>query len=260
MKISSLKLISIPFMVFTAVALAADYDEESLPEVEALSVERVTSDRRSIAPEDNQLLDLYKQIEALQQEVQELRGRLEEQGYQLDQLNKKSQANPLASNKVQEKKTFDGTENFTFKDNRSSLNSSEELGSGTPSAEEKLYQQAYLRLQSKEYIVAEKGFLEQLDLYPRGKFAPNAHYWLGEVHLLNQETPQAAEAFQLVVEKFPTHPKAGDALFKLGLIAYDQHDYPKAKDYFQRVKREFPQGSSARLAEYRLNKMSSDGN
>lgn len=78
---------------------------------------------------------------------------------------------------------------------------------------------------------------------------PNAYYWLGEIHLAEQRSELAREAFMQVVTRFSDHRKAPDAAYKLGIV-YDQlGDSKKSAEYLDLVINKYPDSSAVRLAE-----------
>ncbi|MFA6038252.1 MAG: tol-pal system protein YbgF, partial [Legionellales bacterium] len=80
------------------------------------------------------------------------------------------------------------------------------------------YQAAYNFLQNKKYPEAIAGFNAYLSAYPKGDYVANSEYWLGEIHLIQHQYPQAEKAFSRVVNDYPAHQKAADALLKLGYV------------------------------------------
>ena len=84
--------------------------------------------------------------------------------------------------------------------------------------------------------------------YPNGQYTPNAFYWLGELHLAQQNTEQARQSFMQVIGLYPDHPKVPDTLYKLGVAYHRLGDTPKAMEYFADVQSRYPQSSAAGLA------------
>lgn len=87
---------------------------------------------------------------------------------------------------------------------------------------------------------------------PKGEFANNAQYWLGEAHRVNQDTDSARKAFNSVIVNYPGSAKVPDALLKLGIIETEQKNTQKAREYLTRVTVDFPTSTAARLAAKKL--------
>jgi len=59
-----------------------------------------------------------------------------------------------------------------------------------------------------------------LDKYPASPYTANAHYWLGEIYLLQRKDELARQSFMTIVEQHPNHSKVMDSNFKLGKIYF----------------------------------------
>jgi tol-pal system protein YbgF len=190
--------------------------------------------------------ELYYKLQLLEQEVMQLRGKLEEQEFQLRQLREQS------------------LERYMDLDRRLSGG-----GAATPPAstapstprpaapsgpapelpgESDAYRAAYGLVRSQQFDEAVSAFRQFLVDFPSGRFAPNAHYWLGELYLViaPPDEESARREFVQLLEQYPDHGKVPDALYKLGRIYFDRGDRDRAREYFDRVVNEFGNtGSSA---------------
>ena len=111
---------------------------------------------------------------------------------------------------------------------------------GVTPTQQSVYTQAFDALKAGSYSVAIHGFEGFLNTYPVSPLAPNAEYWLGEAHYVNQNFNQAEKCFRRVLKQWPDSGKAPAAMFDLGntLIAQGKvsagratlrkviHDYP----------------------------------
>ena len=61
-----------------------------------------------------------------------------------------------------------------------------------------------------------------LSNYPFGRYAPNAHYWLGELYLVVEppDPELARQNFKLLLDQYSADPKVPDALYKLGRVQF----------------------------------------
>lgn len=120
----------------------------------------------------------------------------------------------------------------------------------TPEAQEKAtYDAAYSLVSAKAYADAIEAFKGYLTIYPDGKYAPQANYWLGELNASQQLYPAAIKYLEIVVNQYPKSSKAPDAMLKLGIINKRLGDDPKAQKWFARVMKEYPQSTSAQSAK-----------
>lgn len=117
--------------------------------------------------------------------------------------------------------------------------------------EQRAYKVAYAALRAKHYDDAKTQFQQYLNHYPKGAFAANAYYWLGELYLLSGDETQASEAFDTVVGKYPHSSKAPDALLKKGYMYFSKDQYNEAGKIFAVIQRKYPGTTAAELAKQR---------
>lgn len=240
------------------------------------------------ASSEGSTLDLIKKIEYLQQEMQELRGKVEEQAYTIQQLQASQKkiyvdldsrigqgagsAHHVKSDNSGVSLDLDGDETLEAPPTTGTLNLDNNaaqpvmstLSATTASpeaiiAEERAYQQAYRLIQRKDHDGAVIAFQALNKQYPQGKYLPNANYWLGEIYLTKNQFDLAAQAFESVYRGYPTHPKAADALLKMGYVAYGQGDYKRAESIFNQVKSKYANSTSSQLADAKLSRMQHEG-
>lgn len=202
-------------------------------------------------PAENATLELMRKVENLQQEIQELRGKLEEQTYQLGQLKKTGQPAPTISDEP----VPASSEAMPLSPMGAVVNSHD-----MALAEEKAYQQAYHFVQNKDYNGATLAFKSLIKSFPEGKYTPNAHYWLGEIYMTKGDLQLAYDAFDSVFKKYPDHPKAADSLLKLGYVEYAKGQWKRSQALLMQVKSQFPGSTSAQLADAKLQSMHKEGN
>jgi len=118
--------------------------------------------------------------------------------------------------------------------------------------EKQQYQQAYEALRNGHNAQAIAEFNTLLSKNPKGEYANNAQYWLGEAYRVNQDVDSARKAFNSVIENYPGSSKVPDALLKLGTIEIEQKNPAKAREYLTRVTADFPSSTAARLAAKKL--------
>ena len=87
--------------------------------------------------------------------------------------------------------------------------------------------------------------------YPSGKYAPAAHYWLGELYLvISPPDPESArQSFMLLVDQYPDNAKVPDALYKLGRVQFMKGNRDRSREFLDRVISEHGDSSAAKLAQ-----------
>lgn len=223
---------------------------------------------------------MLKQVEALKQEVSELRGLVETQQHDIEKLRKSQQDFYLELdkrlNQLQKTSTVSSSKTKTVPATLEPRSESEakspmvvassariEGGSIKANAEKEAYEVAYTFVRKKQYPEAIHAFQEYLDRYATGERAPNAYYWLGEIYMVQWEEDRtnqdlldkANQAFLSVTSQFPGHQKVADSLLKLGLIQSEKGEGEKARQYFTEVKDRYPGTAAARIAETRLQQL-----
>ncbi|KAA6185979.1 tol-pal system protein YbgF [Thiohalocapsa marina] len=133
------------------------------------------------------------------------------------------------------------------------LPSPENMGGG----EREAYRAAFERLKERDYTGAKDAFADMLARYPRGQYADNAAYWLGEIGYVTKDYPAAMTRFNRLVTDYPDSPKVPGALLKLGYVYQEQGDLEQARRVFADVARRYPGTNEGRLARGRLEQTSS---
>ncbi|MTW21467.1 tol-pal system protein YbgF [Allochromatium palmeri] len=119
-------------------------------------------------------------------------------------------------------------------------------------SERDLYSQAFEHLKERRYQEAKTAFNDLLRRYPQGEYADNARYWLGETYYVLREYPAALAEYDRLVQLSPASPKVPGALLKIGFIQYEQNAIEPARATLERVIRDYPNSTEARLARDRL--------
>ena len=116
--------------------------------------------------------------------------------------------------------------------------------------EEAAYRTAYDLVREREFNDAVAAFTAFLADFPFGRYAPNAHYWLGELYLvLDPPDPEfARQNFKLLLDQYPADPKVPDTLYKLGRVQFIKGNRQRSKEYLDEVIREYPSHAAAQLA------------
>lgn len=107
--------------------------------------------------------------------------------------------------------------------------------------EQEAYQAAYGLVRERQFSDALTAFAAFLGEYPFGRFAPNAHYWLGELYLVVEpvDPESARQNFQVLLDQYPNDRKVPDALYKLGRVHALKGNQERSREYLQRVISEY---------------------
>jgi tol-pal system protein YbgF len=229
------------------------YADELSVEDRLMKLERLDNSRNLVQ------IEMQQQIDALSNDVRQLRGSLEEANYKLQQATERQKGLYQELDKLKATPAVTAPVGATTE---SSQAAGTPIVGQTPapvakaaSAEET---QAYdaavsLVMKDKDFAKAIPAFEAFIQKYPQSSYVPNAHYWLGQL-LYNQGDKDNAKAnFLIVAQKFKDSPKRADAILKLGMITLSEGDKEKANKFFQLVVKQYPDTPSAQLAQKALN-------
>lgn len=197
---------------------------------------------------------LQTQLDNMQREVDTLRGAVEVNTNELQKVLERQRELYLEIDKRVEALKQNGT--LTASSGTTSTPTPSQPSSVPQEGEETAYNNAVnLILKSREYDKAIPAFQSFIERFPNSEYAPNSHYWLGQLLFNKQQWEEASEQFNTVVSRFSDSSKRPDALLKLGVIAERTGDASRAKQLFEQVVSEYPDSSAKRLAESRLNNL-----
>jgi tol-pal system protein YbgF len=242
----------------------------------------VKEDQSSDSSNDiNTNAKLIDKIQALQQDIQELRGQLEVQAHDLKLLQQQQVAfykdldariGTGSGKTAQTKPATDITLGSKTPDalpNPSAPGSSQTKTAQTstaplpviavsrtnPADEQISYLAAYELVKNKRYddaITAMQTFTQK---YPNGGYTANAEYWLGELYLVKKDYPKSIEHFEVVLHQHSSSSKSAASMLKVGYAYAANGDKEEAKKRFQQVVRNYPNTPTAKLARSKLEKI-----
>ncbi|MEX1032351.1 MAG: tol-pal system protein YbgF [Cellvibrionaceae bacterium] len=192
-------------------------------------------------PATNLQSELYHQLQVLQEEVQALRGMVEEQAYQLQQLKQQRMDDYVdLDRRISQLGGNGGAQGEAGSSGGGSTDSDSQRvagGSGAIPADEFASYSAAVDLATKqqEFDRAIVALNEHLERYPDGRYAANAYYWLGQIYFVQGNMEEARREFSRVVNDFSNHNKAPEARYKLGQVYFQLGDKAQAKTLLDRV-------------------------
>jgi len=208
------------------------------------------------APASDNIGGLFNQVQQLQQEVMRLNGLVEQQAYDIRTLKEQSLERymdidrRLASGPAALASGGSGAVNAGNPTTSSVDTSASESAVAEQPGEGEAYRAAYALVRGQEFDQAVNAFTTFLERFPAGRYAPNAHYWLGELYLVTDPAdPEASrQSFMLLLNQYPSNAKIPDALYKLGRVHFMKGNLDRSREFLNRVRREYPDSSAARLA------------
>lgn len=255
----------------SATVLAQDLSAQGLNQ-RILRLERVL--------DNSVLIDMVQRMDALQSEVRQLRGELEQKTNALESMRERQRKLYLDTDgRLQSLESGGG--GGSSLDSLDDLEGLDEISLDTLETvvpieqviaevpppqpanndrQEKLdYQNAYDLLilgRNREAIVEFDNFLGQ---YPDGTYSDNAHYWLGEANYVERRFDEAIDRFNVVIFQFPGSRKVPDARLRKGFALFELQRYTESRQELRAVESEYRGRSIAALARRRIEQMDNAG-
>lgn len=207
--------------------------EESQPLVRAVNAGGSSDEAQNIQ------MELFFQLQALQEEVQLLRGMVEEQTHEINQLQQQRMEDYLDLDR-RVSMLSDGARSGSgakagSADTRSGGSAAAPVPAASGNAETEVYRAAYQLLRDRNVDEAIDAFTAYLQEYPTGNFAGNTYYWLGEIFLLKDDLEQSRDWFTRLLNDFPSDRKVSDTKFKLGTVYHRMGNDSRAQQLLQEV-------------------------
>ena len=253
--------------------------------MQADPVTPVTVDLATNAGKTNANAQIFDLVEMLQQEVQQLRGQVEELNYNLGRLKEDqkqryldldsrivslSTAAPVTKESRVASVTDQTTQLKTVVSQVKVISTAVPLAPATetsttqtqtlagqapndPEAAKIAYKAAYTLIRKRQFDASIVALLAFVKNFPQSDLVGNAYYWLGEVYMVQGDASLAVVSFEYVISKFQQHRKIPDALYKAGVAYQNTGNVDKANQLLQRVLAQYPESSAARLALEKLN-------
>ncbi|WP_342607231.1 tol-pal system protein YbgF [Vibrio tritonius] len=195
-------------------------------------------------------LRMQQQLDEMSQEIRNLRGQIEKNSYDMQQMVQRQRELFIELDRVRS-----NMKSSTSAPKSGEDESNDASKGGTYSAnvnEQTAYQDAVdLILKKHDYTGAISAFQQFQKDFPQSVYLPNSHYWLGQLFFAKKQDVDAAKSFAAVIS-FPKSNKRADSLVKLGDIATRNNNAAQAKKYYQQVVDEYPNSSSAEVARSHL--------
>ena len=188
--------------------------------------------------------EMFHQMQVLQQEVSQLRGQVEELTYELKRLKQQRLDDYVDfDRRLSAMRGQAGGTGFSPEEQQvnSPTSATQPQSAGAPGSDSEAEElQSYrtaidLVLRQKDYARAITAFQQHLAQFPRGRYAANCQYWLGEIYLLENNLEQAREWFSRLLAENANHAKAPDATYKLGTVYDKLGDKARARQLLLKV-------------------------
>src|ERR1039458_7467579 len=201
------------WLALGALLLAGCESTPAQPDPTAIKLNDVDERLGRVEHVNQGLVQLSQRLDAIEAQMRELRGELEELQNGNDML-RKQQRDLYAD--------LDRRLTALQSASKPGGASADTAGSGAGSTgaggaavdggdgDQAAYKSAFDALKSTDYAGAIARFRDMMRAYPQSALAGNAQYWLGEAYYVTHDYDDAAAAFRAVGEQYPQSPKVPD--------------------------------------------------
>jgi len=239
----------------------------------SLSVEdKVRILEQQLAAANRMRAETQFEITNLKNEVRELRGIVEEQGYQLQQIvNRQRELYRDIDSRLAEqsnKETVTAQQHPVITANpgndqnaTNTIDSNPTTAPLTTTTKPQVvdnnqirteYDEIFPLVRSKRYDDAIAGYQQFIANYPDSIYVANSKYWLAQIYSVQRRTDEAEREYLSVAQQYPDSSKASDAWLKLGQLYESQNQSEKALNAYNQVVTQYSSSTAAQIAINRL--------
>ena len=184
--------------------------------------------------------DLLQKVDALIEEMQILRQRLEDTGSRLVHL-------------TQEMRRIQNGAPAALPGGPSGgPGSGARPPASSDSSPNQVFNGAYADFSKGNYQLALWGFQDFLRKFPSDPRASDALYWIAECHLSQDEYAKAVTEFDRLIQQYPDSLKVAASYLKKALALLEANQVAQAVVQLQHVVQNYPHSDEARIAHQRL--------
>jgi tol-pal system protein YbgF len=198
------------------------------------------------------------------EELQTLRGRIEENEYFLNRHRKaaedldkhlNAELASLRTDMAAINQRLDYLEQYlNIEPSRAKGNTTgtgEKKASKQPQAET-LYQQGKQAFDQADFTTARANFEKIIAEFPKSEQADNAQFWIGEIYYREKWYEKAILEYQKVIEKYPKGNKVPASLLKQGFSFLNLDDKANARLILKELVKKYPDSNEGKIARQKL--------
>lgn len=184
------------------------------------------------AVKELKLTEILNQLESLRTEMAALRGQLEVQAYQVDQLQKRQKD---LYNDIDTRVRALETSTTATPEAKETKNTAEK-----DQGEESAYASALDTYKQGNYAAAASAFQAFSSKFPSSKLAPNALYWTAAAQSAQKDCIAASVSHKKLLAQYPDSNKAPEALLGLANCQLELKETASAKKTLQQLVTRYP--------------------
>ena len=183
---------------------------------------------------------LFLKIQELEEEIADLRNKIESQNFLIDKLIDES---------------LDLKEDIPQNNNVTLSTDIKFDGVEDPESIDQVYKAAVSALEKQDFKEAFSLFEYFVDSFNDDEKKPLSYFWLGEISLINNDFEKSNVFFMELISSYPNHYRVPLAHKKIGDIYLKSNEIENAKNKYNYVVREYPNNTASSLALQLLKNM-----
>ena len=220
----------------------------------------------------HQAASLRAKMEALNDEMRTLTGRIEEIQYllnrqtqvgaesvkvkedKIDRLAKATKSNDGRIYRIEQYLNFEPSKQIPPA-GKSAEESTAKIASAPANKvkqelpEDEIYRMAKQAFDQGDSDAARKKFQELIQRYPKSERADNAQFWIGEIYYREKWYEKAILEYQKVIEKYPKGNKVPASLLKQGFAFDNLGDKSNSRLILEELIKKYPKSNEAKIAK-----------
>ena len=223
----------------------------------------------------HQAATLRQQINALNEEIRILTGRIEALEFSLNRQkqkdvealsSKQSRLDQVADSARTNDERIDRIEQYL---NFETAKTADSTAAAAPKivpvvpvvkapkkvTEDEIYRQAKQAFDQGDSDTARTKFKELIERYPKSERADNAQFWIGEIYYREKWYEKAILEYQKVIENYPKGNKVPASLLKQGFAFLNLGDKSNSRLILQELIKKYPKTNEAKIAKDKLKEL-----
>jgi tol-pal system protein YbgF len=201
-------------------------------------------------------LGVQSDMERLRQELARARGQIEELVNELTTTQKRQRdLDQMVDKRIAEVKTKVGEVDNRLTAFEPVVVNVDGMEIRVDPAEKRLFDTAIESFRAGEFKQSAAQLRSMMDRFPDSAYMPSLVFWFGSANYAQREFKGAITSFTAFLKTYAEHPRAADARLNLGLAQADAGERAASKKTLQNVVDRHPESNAAVVAKERLSKL-----
>ena len=200
-------------------------------------------------------------VEALQEDMRLINGRIEEieylinrkvSNYEASSKSQKERLDEIALTAAKLEQRIAQMEQYLSIEGKNRQKTAQQEQEPQPKTDKQLYTIARQAYDNGEMDKARQIFQSLIQKYPQSEMLDNAQFWIGESYFREKWYERAILEYQTVIEKYPKGNKVPAAMLKQGMALLQIGEKSSARLILQELVKKYPKAPEADVAKKKL--------